>query len=144
MTSIDAVLAAKGRAVATIAVDAPLAAAAAELASRRIGALVVLGRDGAVAGILSERDLVRGLADHGPDVLGRSIESLMTSDVVTVAPDLPVFSALGLITKRRIRHLPVMNGESLVGIVSIGDLVKHRMEQIEAEAAAMRSYIQGA
>lgn len=144
MTSIDAVLAAKGREVATISADAPLAEAAGQLAGRRIGALVVIGDSGRVAGILSERDLVRGLAQHGAALLDQPIGSLMTSDVVTVTPELPVFSALGLMTQRRIRHLPVVSGESLVGIVSIGDLVKHRMERIEAEASAMRDYIQQA
>lgn len=144
MTSIDAVLAAKGRDVATISRTASLADAAGLLAQRRIGALVVLGDSGEVSGILSERDLVRGLAAHGAALLDQPIDSLMTADVVTVAPELPVFSALGLMTQRRIRHLPVVSAESLVGIVSIGDLVKHRMERIEAEASAMRDYIQQA
>jgi len=144
MTSIDAVLAAKGRDVATVPATASLADAAGVLAERRIGALVLLGDGGGVDGILSERDLVRGLAAHGTALLEQPIASLMTQDVVTVAPELPVFSALGLMTKRRIRHLPVVSGDSLVGIVSIGDLVKHRMERIEAEASAMRDYIQQA
>jgi CBS domain-containing protein len=144
MTSIDAVLAAKGREVATLAAGATLAAAASELARRRIGALVVLDSAGGVAGIISERDLVRGLAEHGAALLERPVEQLMTSEVVTVTPDVAVLSGLGLMTKRRVRHLPVVDGESLVGIVSIGDLVKHRMERIEAEASAMRDYIQGA
>ncbi|WP_114227596.1 MULTISPECIES: CBS domain-containing protein [Sphingomonas] len=144
MTSIDAVLAAKGREVATIAADARLADAAAELAGRRIGALVVVDRAGRIAGMVSERDLVRGLAEQGAALLDQPVATLMTSEVVTVAPDVAIFSALGLITKRRIRHLPVVDGESLIGIVSIGDLVKHRMEQIEGEAAAMRDYIQSA
>ena len=144
MTSIDSVLAAKGRDVATISAEASLSQAAAELARRRIGALVVLGTEGAIAGILSERDLVRGLAEHGAALLQQGIDSLMTSEVVTVEPDVAVLSALGLMTKRRVRHLPVLSGESLVGIVSIGDLVKHRMERIEAEASAMRDYIQSA
>jgi CBS domain-containing protein len=144
MTSIDSVLAAKGRDVATISVEANLSDAAAELARRRIGALVVLGTGGAIAGILSERDLVRGLAEHGAELLNERIESLMTSELVTVEPEVAVLSALGLMTKRRVRHLPVIDGDSLVGIVSIGDLVKHRMERIEAEASAMREYIQNA
>ena len=144
MTSIDSVLAAKGRDVATISAEANLSDAAAELARRRIGALVVLGTGGSIAGILSERDLVRGLAEHGAELLNERIDSLMTSEVVTVEPDVAVLSALGLMTKRRVRHLPVIAGDSLVGIVSIGDLVKHRMERIEAEATAMREYIQNA
>lgn len=144
MTSIEAVLATKGREVATIRVDATIAEAARELADRRIGAVVVLSAAGSIVGILSERDLVQGLARHGPRLFEQTVDSLMTSEVVTVEPELPVLSALGLITQRRIRHLPVVSGESLVGIVSIGDLVKYRMERIEAEASAMREYIQGA
>jgi CBS domain-containing protein len=144
MTSIDSVLAAKGRDVATISAEASLSQAAAELARRRIGALVVLDTEGAIAGILSERDLERGLAEHGTNLLEQDITVLMTSEVVTVEPAVAVLSALGLMTKRRVRHLPVLGGESLVGIVSIGDLVKHRMERIEAEASAMRDYIQSA
>jgi CBS domain-containing protein len=141
MNDIAAVLKTKGSEVATIGQGATLQQAAAELAERRIGALVVL--DGhRLAGIVSERDLVQCLARHSADVVGQSVGSAMTSEVVTATPDTPVLAALAVMTSRRIRHLPVTAGESLVGIVSIGDLVKYRMERIEAEAEAMRAYIQ--
>ena len=141
MNDIAAVLGSKGSEVATIGQQATLQQAATELAERRIGALVVLDGDH-LAGIVSERDVVQCLARYGGDVVGRTVDTAMTSEVVTATPDTPVLAALAVMTSRRIRHLPVTDGESLVGIVSIGDLVKHRMERIEAEAEAMRAYIQ--
>jgi CBS domain-containing protein len=145
MTDIGAVLRAKGSDVATIGTDATLGDVAAELAKRRIGALVVLAEDGEVAGIVSERDLVQCLAEHGAEALGQSVQAAMTAEVITAPRDLAVLTALAVMTQRRVRHLPVMDGSGrLAGIVSIGDLVKHRMERIEAEAEAMRAYIQSA
>ncbi len=144
MNDIAAVLKTKGSEVATIHRDADLREAAAELSRRRIGALVVVDDSGAVVGIVSERDLVQCLAEHGAETVGRSVAAAMTSEVVTASPDTPVLGALALMTNRRIRHLPVTARDSLLGIVSIGDLVKYRMELIEAEANAMRVYIQSA
>lgn len=141
--SIGAVLAGKGSEVATIDSSATLKDAVAELAQRRIGALVVL-EGGEVAGILSERDLIQCLQRHGGDLLGQSVRDAMTAPAVTVEPDLAVLSALSLMTTRRIRHLPVSRNGVLAGIVSIGDLVKYRLDRIEAEANAMRAYIQSA
>jgi CBS domain-containing protein len=140
--TIATVLADKGSAVATVASDATLAEAAAQLAAQRIGALVVVDSAGGVSGIVSERDLVQCLAARGESALGESVAAAMTSDVVTVTRDAPVLSALSIMTERRIRHLPVVEGGRLAGIVSIGDLVKHRLARIEAEADAMRAYIQ--
>jgi len=142
MNDIAAVLKTKGSEVATIPPDADLRQAAAELAQRRIGALVVVDEGGGVVGIVSERDLVQCLAEHGAETVERPVAAAMTRDVVTAAPDTPVLAALALMTNRRIRHLPVTGAGSLLGIVSIGDLVKHRVERIEAEAEAMRAYIQ--
>ncbi|HVF83920.1 MAG TPA: CBS domain-containing protein [Sphingomicrobium sp.] len=144
MSDVGAVLATKGSDVVTIGRDATLRQVAEELARWRIGALVVLDADEAVAGIVSERDLVQCLAAHGSEALLREVESAMTAEVITATRDLPVLTALALMTKRRVRHLPVTNNGRLAGIVSIGDLVKYRMERIEAEAEAMRSYIQNA
>ena len=144
MNDIATVLKSKGSEVATIGREADLRQAAAELTRLRIGALVVVDESGAVVGIVSERDLVQCLAEHGAETIGRSVATAMTSDVVTAGPDTPVLAALALMTSRRIRHLPVTRAESLVGIVSIGDLVKYRVERIEAEAEAMRAYIQSA
>lgn len=113
----------------------------ARLAEKRIGALPVV-ENGAVIGIFSERDIVYGIARHGQDMMGKTIGEVMTAPAITVDAATPILSALSLMTKRRIRHLPVVDGDRLTGFVSIGDLVKHRIEKIEAEAAAMRDYIQ--
>jgi CBS domain-containing protein len=115
--------------------------AAARLAEKRIGALPVVEGD-RVVGIFSERDVIYGLAALGPAMLDKAVGDVMTSPAITVTAETPILSALSLMTKRRIRHLPVTEGERLVGFVSIGDLVKHRIEMIEAEANAMRDYIQ--
>jgi CBS domain-containing protein len=143
--TIAAVLSSKGPDVATITRDATLGDAAAELSRLKIGALVVVGGNGEVEGVLSERDIVSCLAVHGDEQLGkRRVEDAMTAPAITVEPGSPVLSALALMTKRRIRHLPVVEGGRLAGIVSIGDLVKHRIDRIEREAEAMRTYIQSA
>jgi len=110
------------------------------LAKNRIGALPVV--DGSsVVGIFSERDIVYGIAQHGADFLTKTVADTMTAPAITVTPDTAILSALSLMSKRRIRHLPVIKDDALVGFVSIGDLVKHRIEKIETEAAAMRDYI---
>ena len=111
------------------------------LAERRIGAAPVVD-GGRVVGVFSERDVIRGLAEDGASTLDRAAGEVMTSPAVTVASDDSVIAALALMTRRRIRHLPVLDGEAMVGLVSIGDLVKYRIERIEADAAAMRDYIQ--
>ena len=113
------------------------------LAERRIGAVPVMA-GGKVVGIFSERDVVYQLAVHGPAMLEKTVGEVMTSPPITVEPRTDVLDALGLMTRRRIRHLPVMDGESVRGFVSIGDLVKYRIDRIVAEAEAMRSYIQSA
>ncbi len=115
--------------------------AVALLSAKRIGALPVMD-GGQVAGIFSERDVVYQLQNHGPAMLDRPVREVMTSPAVTVDPRTDVLAALALMTRRRIRHLPVIDGGALVGFVSIGDLVKYRMDRIESEAEAMRSYIQ--
>lgn len=139
--NLAAVLKAKGSSVATTEASATVREAIDQLGERRIGALVVL-EGGRAAGIISERDVIYCLRESGGAVLDWPVERLMTSPVITAEPETPILSALALMTDRRIRHLPVERGGQLVGIVSIGDLVKHRMQQIEHEAQAMRSYIQ--
>lgn len=121
--------------------DETVQAVAARLAEKRIGALPVVDGD-RIVGIFSERDVIYGLAAHGATMLDKLVGEVMTSPAITVASDTPILSALSLMTRRRIRHLPVADGEQLIGFVSIGDLVKHRIEKIEAEANAMRDYIQ--
>jgi CBS domain-containing protein len=140
--TIAAILSKKGSEVATIRADASVADAVELLSERRIGALPVV-EEGRVSGIISERDIIYCLREHGADLLGWPVERIMTSPAVTVEPETAVLTALATMTRRRIRHLPVLAGAQIRGIVSIGDLVKHRIEMIEDEAQAMRAYIQG-
>ena len=114
--------------------------AAALLADKRIGALPVMEGE-SIVGIFSERDLLYCIARDGADVLPRTVGEVMTSPAITIDLGADALKALSLMTRRRIRHLPVMNGQKMVGFVSIGDLVKYRMERIEAEAEQMRDYI---
>ncbi len=137
---IAAILNHKGSAVATVAPDASLATIAAELTARRIGALLVVADD-AVVGLVSERDVVQALAGHGARALDLCARDVMTSPVVSISPGDSVARAMALMTDRRIRHLPVMDSGKLVGLVSIGDLVKRRIEEIEQEAEALKDYI---
>lgn len=111
------------------------------LAEKRIGAVPVM-ENGAIAGIFSERDVIYKLGEEGAEVLDKPLGQVMTVLPVTVEPDTSVMAALSLMTRRRIRHLPVVKDGAMVGIVSIGDLVKYRIDKIENEAAAMRDYIQ--
>lgn len=141
--NVQMILGDKGSEVATIAADATVGDAVKVLGERRIGALPVVDGD-QVSGIMSERDVIYCLRDHGAEVLGWPISRVMSSPAITVDPSTEVLSALALITQKRVRHLPVVSDGRLVGIVSIGDLVKHRIERIEHEAAAMREYIQSA
>jgi CBS domain-containing protein len=141
--TIAAVLGNKGGQVETITAHARVADAVGRLGERRIGALpVVEGEE--IVGIMSERDVIYCLRDHGADVLDWPVSRVMSSPAITASPDTRVLEALALMTQRRIRHLPVVEGGQLLGIVSIGDLVKYRMDRIEAEAEAMRTYIQTA
>lgn len=135
------VLREKGAAVHTLHADATLERAAQELFARRVGALVVLDADGAILGVFSERDLVREVAKRGASALGDTVAAAMSRDVVTARLDENVDEGLARMTDRRVRHLPVVEEVRLVGIVSIGDLVKHRIAAAEAEAAAMQAYI---
>jgi CBS domain-containing protein len=141
--TIAAVLQGKGTSVETIAADASLFDAVQRLGEKRIGALPVI-EDGRIAGIVSERDVIYCLRSHGREALDWPVGRVMSSPAVTVDSQTDVLDALALITQRRIRHLPVVERGEIRGIVSIGDLVKYRMERIEAEADAMRAYIQSA
>lgn len=127
-------------AVAHVAPDATVRALVALLAERRIGAVPVVEAD-EVVGIMSERDIVSILAREGGAVLDWPVARVMTRDAITVAPETPLLAGLSLMTRRRIRHLPVVEGGRMIGFVSIGDLVKARIDGIEAEAQALRGYI---
>ena len=139
--TIKAILERKGGEVMTVEADALVRDAVALLAERRIGALPVM-KDGAVAGVISERDIIYCLESDGEAALDRRIGVVMTAPAVTVSQDEPILAALAQMSRRRIRHLPVVEENRLVGIVSIGDLVQYRIERIEEEASAMRAYIQ--
>lgn len=131
----------KGNSVFTAAPQDTVAAAAALLHSRRVGAMVVLDDHGAIIGILSERDIVRIVAQHGAAGLSQPISDCMTADVILAKPTETTDTLLSRMTDRRIRHLPVAKEGRLVGIVSIGDLVKHKISEIEAEANGLKAYI---
>ncbi len=142
--NVEAILRGKGRDVATIRPDQTVAVALTALRDRNIGALVA-SRDGErVDGIISERDIVHGLAEHGGALLSLEVSAVMTRRVTTCAPADTVADLMALMTNRRIRHLPVTDDGKLVGIVSIGDLVKNRLDEIEYEAHSLRSFIAGA
>jgi len=141
--TIASVLQGKGSAVETIAGDTTLFDAVRRLGEKRIGALPVV-EGNRIAGIMSERDVIYCLRDHGPDALDWPVSRVMSSPAITIDSSTDVLAALALMTQRRIRHLPVVDNGEIRGLVSIGDLVKHRMERIEAEADAMREYIQSA
>jgi CBS domain-containing protein len=120
-----------------------VAAAIDLLAKRRIGCIPVVDGE-TVAGIFSERDVIYGLAEHGARFLDMAVGDVMTKPAVTVGKHMPILTALSLMTRRRIRHLPIVEQGRMVGFISIGDLVKSRIDRIESEAAAMREYIQSA
>jgi CBS domain-containing protein len=141
--TIAAILQSKGSEVLTIDSGASVRDAVALLAERKIGALPVL-RGSEVAGVMSERDVIYCLRSDGAAVLDWTVARIMTAPAITVTPETEILSALSLMTRRRIRHLPVVEKDRLIGLVSIGDLVKYRMDRIEAEAAAMLNYIQSA
>lgn len=139
--TIAAILGGKGPDVVSIAGDRTVAEAVALLASRRIGAVPVMDGE-QVAGIFSERDVIYCLEREGAAALSRKVRDVMTTPALTVGPDESVLGALALMTRRRVRHLPVLERGKVIGFISIGDLVKYRIERIEADAEAMRAYIQ--
>ena len=126
--------------IISVNVDQPVREAVGLLASKRIGALPVMS-GGQVAGIFSERDVIYRLADEGQTCLDRPVGDVMTSPAITVDRSALADQALALMTKRRIRHLPVVEGGAMCGFISIGDLVKSRMDEVQLEADAMRDYI---
>lgn len=138
---IEQILNAKGREVITLRADNTLREAAALLDERRIGAVVTLDADGEIVGVLSERDIVRQFARQGEAALEMPVGSAMTRAVITISADAPVDEALQLMSDRRIRHLPVVRNNRLTGFVSIGDLVKWKIAETQAEAEAMKSYL---
>lgn len=139
--TIDQILNDKGREIISVKADSSLEEAARTLDSKRIGAVVALGESGAIVGVLSERDIVRQVARNGQGALQMRVGDAMTRDVITIESSTKLEDAMQLMTDRRIRHLPVFRNDRLVGVVSIGDLVKWKIADAEAEAEAMKSYL---
>lgn len=137
---VSQILKAKGDLVFTATPSETVSAICALLHSRRVGAMIIMDGD-RVAGIVSERDVVRVMAEQGANALTQPVSSCMTRDVVFAEPNETVNSLLSRMTDRRLRHLPVCEGDRLIGIVSIGDLVKHKISEVEAEADGLKAYI---
>lgn len=139
--SVERILAGKGRDVISIDPQSTLAEAARMLNQHRIGAIVVIDVAEALVGILSERDVVRAVAEGGAEALRQPVSSRMTGQVVTCRPNAGIDELMTLMTERKFRHVPIVEGGRLRGIVSIGDIVKQRLAEIETEHRALRDYI---
>lgn len=139
--NVAAILKAKGRAVATAKPDVSLKDIAAKLASKKIGAIVIVGASGRVEGIMSERDVIRAVADAGESALRAPVSDYMTRGVISCQETTTLEELMGVMTKGRFRHLPVIEDDALVGIISIGDVVKHHIAEVEMEVSAMRGYL---
>jgi CBS domain-containing protein len=142
--TVKTVLSHKGRDVVTIEPTATLERAVESLARHRIGALVVLGADQRVIGIISERDIVRALSAQGAAALSTPLAQVMTRDVITCSETDRMGDIMERMTTGKFRHIPVVEQGRLAGIISIGDVVKHRLHEMETESAALRDYIQTA
>jgi len=142
--NVKVILAAKGGDVVCIEPTADLAAAAKLLSARRIGVVVIRGAGGRLSGILSERDIVRAVSEHGADALALPVAQVMTRNVVTCSEEESVAGIMERMTVGKFRHLPVVTEGRLVGLVSIGDVVKQRVEEVERESEALRNYIRTA
>ncbi len=138
---VASILRTKGASVATVPPEATIADVAAKLKEKKIGALVVSDDGVKVLGIISERDILRGVADHRLDLLDKRADELMTAEVLTCTPNDTTGDLMAVMTERRIRHIPVTEDGALCGIVSIGDVVKDRLDEIEREANALRDYV---
>ena len=134
------ILRSKGSAVATVTETTTVSGLLTELVVHNIGAMVVVGPDG-VLGMVSERDVVRKLHEHGPELLHHEVKDIMSSVVVSCTPDDHIDDLSALMTNNRVRHVPVLHDGRLVGIVSIGDVVKNRMEELQAEQEHLQAYI---
>lgn len=138
---VSDILAQKGGLVFTVSPGTTVAQAAQHLSTRRIGSVLVMDGTNTIAGIVSERDLVRAMARHGGDALDLEVRQVMTRDVVTCHPDDPIERVMGLMTAGRFRHLPVEDRGELIGLISIGDVVKARLEETQHETEALKAYI---
>jgi CBS domain-containing protein len=141
--NVSTLLKGKGGDVATISENRTIADALSILRERRIGALVVTGLTGPLVGIFSERDVVRALAEKGPIALEDKIQDFMSSPVTTCTPATSVEELMGMMTAERIRHVPVLDNGALTGVISIGDVVKSRFEELEREKKELLDYVNG-
>jgi len=136
--TVAAILKAKGSHVETTGPDTTLYTVGWQLKSKNIGALVVVGADNSILGMISERDFVRAQIEHGAQVLALPVSRVMTTRVLTCTPDERVTGVMARMTRHRVRHLPVVDNGRLAGIVSIGDVVKYRLDELELEANILR------
>ena len=139
--TVSIILAAKGREVVSVEPNATLSSVVALLAERRIGAVLILGVDRRIVGIVSERDIVRALAERGAAALDEPVSRIMTRKVSTCTEGETISSIMERMTEGKFRHIPVVDQGRVVGIISIGDVVKHRLQEMERDSAAMRDYI---
>jgi CBS domain-containing protein len=140
-TKVSSVLKHKGHDVVTVAPQQTVAWVVKVLAQNRIGAVPVISEEGQLIGIISERDIIRGMSEHADAVLALAVDQLMTRDVKTCSPEDELVDLMEVMTLQRIRHLPVIQNGALHGIVSIGDVVKQRLEEVQSEAEELRRYI---
>ncbi len=140
-TKVSAVLERKGHRVVTVAPHQTVASVAKALTHNRIGAAPVVDEQGGLIGIISERDIIRGISERGEEALAVPVEQLMTREVMTCSPADPIVEIMQVMTVQRIRHLPVVENQALHGIISIGDVVKQRIEEAQFELEALRNYI---
>lgn len=139
--NVASILKLKGRNVTTVSPSATLTEVSHKLAEKKIGAIVVVGSAGNVDGIISERDIVRAIGDRGEDALRTPVSEVMTRDVVSCSETSEIDDLMEMMTKGRFRHLPVIQENALVGIISIGDVVKYHLAEVEMEVSAMRNYL---
>ena len=141
--SVARILQSKGSDVISVAPSAAILEVADVLAANKIGAVFVIGAGDKLVGIISERDIVRALAQKGSELAGSNVSDYMTRDLITCAPDATIDQIMSLMTQGRVRHLPVLDKGKLCGMISIGDIVKRRIAEVEFEAEEMKRYIAG-
>ncbi len=141
--NVSTIIKGKGGKVFTVSPNTSVNDTAKLLREKKIGSVLALTDKGEIAGVVSERDIVRGIADIGPDILDHPVSDVMTKKVVVCAPDDNMVVVMACMTDRRVRHLPVMDGDELLGIISIGDVVKTRILELETQSATLRNYIAG-
>lgn len=139
--NVAAILKSKGRAVATAKPEVTLLEISQKLAQKKIGAIIIVGEAGKLSGIISERDVIRAISEHGAEALKLPVSKVMTKTVISCMETSVLDELMEIMTKGRFRHLPVVEDDKLVGIVSIGDVVKNHIAEVEMEVTAMRGYL---